>query len=141
MVKLSRQDKIWNRACLESGGPSPAAGDQALASLLLAHGLAMNGGVVHALECLSQAELAAAVAGFDYFDLAEASRVFQQCPDETEETELRLNQLYWATVPSDRRWRMLFALSFLHHQRHLLPQIPGHMPNNSFKPTPLRGAA
>ena len=101
VLKLSRQDMIWNRACLESGGSSPAVGDQALVSVLLAHGLAMNGGVVHALECLSEAEIAAAVSGYNYFGLTDASRVFEQVPGDSEEIEERLNQMYWAAVPSD----------------------------------------
>lgn len=112
-MRISRQDQIWNRACLESGGQSPAAGDQALASLLLAHNLAMNGGVVHALECLTQPEVAAAVSGFNYFGLAEVARIFQELPDDTEETEERLNQLYWATVPSDETLVHAFRIKLL----------------------------
>ena len=100
-MEASRQDQIWNRACLEATGFEPAAGDKALASLLLAHGLAMNGGVVHALEGLSPAELAAAIAGFKYFGLTAAAHVFEQVPDDTEETEERLDQMYWQAVPSD----------------------------------------
>ena len=61
----------------------------------------MNGGIVHALECLSQSQIAAAVAGFNYFGLSEAAHVFEQLPDDTEETEERLNQQYCAVVPSD----------------------------------------
>ncbi|MDE2407030.1 MAG: hypothetical protein KGL91_04100 [Xanthomonadaceae bacterium] len=101
VIKLSRQHEIWNRACLESGGATPAIGDSALASLLLAHGLATNGGVVHALECLSQTELSAAIAGFTYFGLNEAAQVFQQSPDNSEGSEDRLNQMYLAAIPSD----------------------------------------
>ena len=100
-MKLSRQSEIWNRACLEAGGSEPGAGDIALASLLRAHGLAMNGGAVHAMECLSQAELAAAIAGFKYFGLAAAAHVFEQAPDDSEETEERLNRMYWQAVPND----------------------------------------
>ena len=101
MLKLDRQTQIWNRACLESGGPTPAAGDVALASLLLAHGLAMNGGVAHALECLSQAETSAAIAGFNYFGLTAASIVFEQRPDDSEDAQERLDMMYRAAVPSD----------------------------------------
>ena len=72
-MKLSPQDQIWNRACLESGGTSPRTGDQALAALLLSHGLVMNGDVVHALECLSDSEIAAAIRGFEYFGLMEGA--------------------------------------------------------------------
>ena len=52
-MQLSLADQIWNRAALESGGPAAREGDRALAALLLAHGMVMNGGVGHALEVLS----------------------------------------------------------------------------------------
>ena len=100
-MKRSRQDEVWNRACLESGGVTLATGDRALAALLLAHGLAMNGGVVHAMDCLTKSELTAAIAGFNYFGLTAASRVFEQAPDDSEETEERLNRMYWQAVPND----------------------------------------
>ena|SRR5690348_16825485 len=96
---MSRQDQIWNRACLEGGGTEPAVGDAALASVLLAHGLVMNGGVVHALECLSSAQVAAAIAGFKYFGLTTAAYVFEQPPDAS--AEQHLNHMYWQAVPND----------------------------------------
>ena len=68
MYELSLADRIWNRAC----GPDPLRtlpGDRALADLLFAHGLAMNGGVLHAVECLTASELSDAQAGFSYFGL------------------------------------------------------------------------
>jgi hypothetical protein len=65
MYELSLADRIWNRAC----GQDPLRtlpGDRALADLLFAHGLAMNGGVLHAVECLTESELSDAQAGFSY---------------------------------------------------------------------------
>lgn len=112
-MEVSQQDQIWNRACLESGGPSPKAGDHALASLLLVHGLAMNGGAAHALESLSQSEIAAAVAGFNYFGLVAAADVFKQAPDDSEETEELLNRMYWAAVPSDETLQHAFHAKLL----------------------------
>jgi hypothetical protein len=112
VLKLSRQDEIWNRACLESGGATPAPGDSALASLLLAHGLAMNGGVADALECLSESEIAAAVAGFTYFGLTEAAQVFQQITNDSE-AENRLNRMYFAAVPSDETLAHAFRIKLL----------------------------
>ena len=61
-------DIIWNRAC-EGGGRNPSTGDHALAALLKAHGLAMNGGIMHAVECLDASELADAESGYRFFDL------------------------------------------------------------------------
>ena len=112
-MQLSRQDQIWNRACLEAGGSEPAAGDVALASLLLAHGLAMNGGVVHAMGCLSPTQLDAAIAGFNYFGLAAAAHVFMQSPDDSEATEERLNQMYWQAVPNDATLVQSFRIKLI----------------------------
>ena len=61
--------RVRNRAALESGGECPGPGDRALSSLLLAHGLVMNGGVHHALQCLSPSELHAAIDAYSYFGL------------------------------------------------------------------------
>jgi hypothetical protein len=43
-------DLIWNRAALEHGGTAPGIGDRALADVLSFHGLAMNSGVLEAVE-------------------------------------------------------------------------------------------
>jgi hypothetical protein len=59
MHELSTADRVWNRAALDAGGSPPREGDRALAALLLAHGMIMNGGVDHAVEALSAEELAA----------------------------------------------------------------------------------
>ncbi len=85
----------------------------------------MNGGVVHALECLSQPEVAAAVAGFNYFGLVEAARVFQQLPDGTEETEERLNQLYWAAVSNDETLAHAFRVKLLASPEEFAPTDSG----------------
>lgn len=77
------------------------AGDSALAAVLAFHGPAMNGGVLHAVECLSTTELAAACAGFRYFGLhrvaaflGEASRAVADGED-LEELEGNFNEQYW----------------------------------------------
>lgn len=72
-------DDVWNRACAEAGRPKElvAPGDRALADMVLAHSLAMNGGVLHAVECLDPAELIGAVAGYRYFGLVDAAQVIE----------------------------------------------------------------
>jgi hypothetical protein len=55
-------DLIWNRAALEAGGIKPRRGDVAIVSLLYAHDLVMNGGVLHATELLNDDEFSAARA-------------------------------------------------------------------------------
>jgi hypothetical protein len=102
-VAESRDGRIWNRAVLNSGGPTPRPGDVALAALMRFHGLAMNGGVEHALEVLSHRELDAAIAGFEHFDMAEVASVLAALRSSTSnEKELdMLQERYGALVPSD----------------------------------------
>ena len=65
---LTRTDLIWNRAC-EGAGSATRQGDKALASLLVFHSAAMNGGVFHAIELITAAELSAAMDGYKLFGL------------------------------------------------------------------------
>lgn len=59
--------RVWNRAALEQGGPDAREGDRALAGLLYAHRFVMHGGLAHAIEGLTDEELAHAIAGYRYF--------------------------------------------------------------------------
>ena len=113
-MELDEKGCVWNRTALES---DPCEGDLALAGLLLAHGLVMNGGVEHALEVLSPAELEAAIAGFRYFTLdavadllAEASRGFSD-DAEVEEVERRYGILISEDAVIGNRFEAVFALS------------------------------
>jgi hypothetical protein len=75
---LSDADLVWNRAALDGGGSAPRTGDRALAALLLAHGLIMNGGVEHALDLLSPVETMAAIEAFKFFDMADVGDLLEQ---------------------------------------------------------------
>jgi hypothetical protein len=103
-------DRVWNRATLNAGGEQPRAGDVALAGLLLAHGLAMNGGVLHAIEVLNQTEVDGAIAGYHYFGFHEAAELLAHVraalddtlsPSEEDQLEQQANQGYDALIPSD----------------------------------------
>ncbi len=87
---------VWNRAAMHSGGSSPREGDRALSAVLRVHGLVMNGGVFHALEVVSEAELRASCAGFGYFGFAEVADLLEAACDEewTDESEGRFNGAY-----------------------------------------------
>jgi len=104
---LDDADRIWNRAALEAGGDSPAAGDRALAALLLVHGLVMNGGVHHALESLEPGELAAGADGYAYFGVEDVAAFLRGATDDpilstwTEDTEVASNDRYEEMVPDD----------------------------------------
>ena len=58
---------------MDAGGQAPRPGDEALASLLRVHSLAMSGGLLDAVERLSPDALDAAQSGYRVFDLPEAA--------------------------------------------------------------------
>lgn len=128
MAELSLTAKIWNRAC-QGGAESPRTGDIALADMLLFHSPAMNGGVLHAIECLSAQQLSAACAGYRYFGfesiadlLGSAQTAVSHCKD-FEALEERLNQQYWALVPDDA---VLVKRFECHYQENPLEYSPVH---------------
>jgi hypothetical protein len=106
MADLTVADMIWNRACSEDRLRA-LPGDRALADLLRAHGLTMNGGVLHAVECLSAEELTDAQAGYRYFGLAEIAslvaraRKLFETGDDLERHERQLDGHYADLIPSD----------------------------------------
>lgn len=112
-------DRVWNRAALDSGGTAPRRGDHALADALAAHGLVMNGGVLHALEVLTPDQVRRAASGLEYLGLAQASRVLLETLEasirfgDSEELEVQSNERYWAVVPDDStlaaRFEQVFA--------------------------------
>lgn len=115
---LSVTDRIWNRACLCSE-PAGREGDRALAAVLLLHGLAMNGGLLHSLGCLDEAQLESAINGFLYFGLSGVEPVLRYgaaeiaAGRETDALEAELDRRYAQFVPDDdaldeafrRQWR------------------------------------
>jgi hypothetical protein len=109
----SRQDEIWNRACLEGGGPNPSEGDSALSSLLQVHSLVMNGGVLHALESLAPEDVARAIAGYRYFELSKAAEVLAQVYENNEEAEKASNAAYWHAIPGDETIQHAFRIKLL----------------------------
>jgi len=122
----SRQDEIWNRACLERGGANPAEGDRALASLLQAHGLIMNGGVLHALEVLSQQERANAIAGYRYFGLLGAAEVLAQTYAASDEAEEASNAAYSLAIGNDEVLAHAFRVKLLSHPQVFAPLVRAH---------------
>jgi hypothetical protein len=108
MHQLSAADRVWNRAALDAGGSAPHEGDRALAALLLAHGMIMNGGVDHAVDALSADELSAAVRGYKFFGLDDAAGLLS---DATAADELQLEEatrLYSLLIPNDGTLAGLF---------------------------------
>lgn len=106
-MNMTSADRVWNRAALEDGGDSPGPGDRALASLLLLHGLANNGGIHHALECIEPAELLAAADGYAFFGFDDCAAFLRGADSNpllstwTEETEVAANRRYFQLIPND----------------------------------------
>jgi hypothetical protein len=104
---VTSADQVWNRAALESGGNSPGPGDRALASLLLVHGLVMNGGVHYAIESIESAELAAAADGYAFFGFDAVATFFRGASVDPvlsiwdDDTEVVANRRYEEMVPDD----------------------------------------
>lgn len=66
MLDLTTPEHIWRRAC-GSGPDTPGLGDAALMAMLTFHGLVMNIGALHGIECLTEEQVAASRAGYRYF--------------------------------------------------------------------------
>ena len=79
MWQMSKDaDFIWDRALLDGGGTLPRTGDLALSRLLQAHGLAMNGGVFHAVELLAGERLVGAKEGYRFFGYPQVANLFER---------------------------------------------------------------
>ena len=106
----------WNAAALQSLD-SELPGDQALTSMLLAHGLVQNGGVVHAISVLEKSGSAEAAQAFRYFGLPQVAELFEELvlrleealsEDEEDRLEHTSNRRYWSAVPDDATLEVLY---------------------------------
>jgi len=126
---MSPADVIWNRAAMDDGGPSPSVGDTALASLLYAHGLAMNGGVLHAIECCTDAELDAALAGYRFFGFDSVTSIFSDARSAIDsESDLKaaepmFDARYTEMIPSDLPLRDAFEHNFAKNSANFSPLL------------------
>ncbi len=124
---LTDANQVWNRAALQEGRPSYRAGDRALADMLLAHSLAMNGGVHHSAEVLSRSEWDAAQAGYRYFGLDAVAALLATIRSQsdrgeiTDEEEAHANEEYSRLIPDDEsltsRFEAIFATRRLEFAR------------------------
>ena len=101
-------DQIWNRACGFGVTTSVlGAGDLALEAMLSFHGVAMNGGVLHATACLDIAKLECASSGYRYFGLNEVADLLRGTSDRVSNSqdlnslEVQLNEEYGRFIPDD----------------------------------------
>jgi hypothetical protein len=79
--------------------------DTAASAVWIAHGLVMNGGVLHCVQALSKRELRTTIAGYRLFGLSLAADVLMEASrvplDEIDTAEPRLDAAYAGAIPSD----------------------------------------
>ncbi len=126
-MRLSTADLVWNRAALDGGGANPLAGDAALAAVLRAHGMIMNGGVLHVFEALSDSEFAAAQEGYRFFGFSDAATLIEyanRIPEEQRgESESALDAEYARIIPTDGTLVDAFKAHFLSHPNQFAPLL------------------
>jgi|SRR5688572_13849117 len=94
-MELSKADKVWNRAAVDAGGPTPRAGDKALAGLLHFDSLVCNGGLGHGFDVCSKTEIEAAIEGFRYFFLSDVADFLIEAENYSEEMQEGLSAKYY----------------------------------------------
>jgi hypothetical protein len=104
-------ETIWNRAIFSGGGGSPEIGDIALATAITFHGLAMNGGVLDAVERKS-ADLSRVEDAYQWLGLGQIAALLEAVrqdvaagalddDDRAEALEHAADQRYQTILPSD----------------------------------------
>ncbi len=118
---------VWNRAG-ESLALDPRPGDLALEEMLLFHGLAMNGGVLHACESLgAEGVLDGAQAGYRYFglgavaDLIDDGTVMPDTAGGDDPWRDDLTTRYRSIVPDDAALWARFEIMFRAHPADFAP--------------------
>ena len=125
MYPFTEAQKVWNRACGQAECSSPGVGDSALTALIAFHSLAMNGGMLHALEYRSEVEVISAVEGYRFFGLDQAGDMIESAlserreiqsrgddPEEVEHLESILDVRYDVHVPDDQTLMVAFERTF-----------------------------
>lgn len=103
-------DRIWNRAL----GPADGAdrdGDAALRAVLEFHSMAMNGGVLHAIQRTPAGELARAREAYRLYGFAGVAGLIatpideDADPDDLDDLEEELDGAYADDIPGDETLR------------------------------------
>jgi uncharacterized protein YpuA (DUF1002 family) len=109
---VDHADAVWNRAAVDGGGPRPLHGDAALTAVLRLHNLAMNSGLLDAIERLTGPELDAAERGYTWLGHPDAAQVIAYVRDQVhsgaldsddraDRLEQEADQRYADVIPGD----------------------------------------
>jgi hypothetical protein len=123
MQNHQHEDAIWNRACLQP--IRTHLGDRMLSDLLQAHGMVMNGGVLHAAECLSDSELQDALIAFSFYGLEPAAEILSQAKEVTHSDEDP--ELYEERLDAAYSKVILMTNALSKNSRFSFCQTPPHM--------------
>jgi hypothetical protein len=134
MYEFTQADHIWNRACTLDVARL-MAGDRALAALILFHGLIMNGGVLHALECMESEpqKFEAAMSGYrvfgfdhvaDFLTVARSIAVVTLTDDDFDSLEAKLYGRYRDQIPDDSTLAERFEAYHRDHPEQFAPLSP-----------------
>jgi hypothetical protein len=114
---------IWNRAAVDGGGPRPFYGDAALTAVLRLHGLAMNSGLLDAVERLPDQQLDAAENGYEWLGLPDAAEVVIHVRDKIRAGALKdTDQAGELEHDADQRYRETDAALQVAFRRRLAEQ-------------------
>lgn len=97
----------------------PGPGDKALRDMLSFHGVAMNGGVLHALQIEDRAAIDAAISGYAYFGFSEVSDFIDKAATtilgdfDPDELEPKLDKAYGELIPDDSTLDTRFEATLL----------------------------
>lgn len=103
-------DEVWNRACADvTHRALTQAGDRALVAMLLVHSLAMNGGLLHAVESCASDEVHDGINGYRYFGLHDAADVVRDVVDRWGDGDLDLAAAEALEIEADERYAQAVA--------------------------------
>jgi hypothetical protein len=134
VYEFTQADLIWNRACTLDVADL-MVGDRALAALILFHGLIMNGGVLHALECMESEsqKFEAAMSGYrvfgfdhvaDFLTVARSIAVVTLTDDDFDSLEAKLYGRYRDQIPDDSTLAERFEAYHSDHPEQFAPLSP-----------------
>lgn len=124
---LSDADLVWNRACFGKLEEFKCRGDRALVALLLFHNYTMNGGILHAVECLQPRELAAVRSAYRFYQFHAVAELILEIGSAVtwaavpDTLEASIERRYSKAIPDDKALSDRFEKHFEAHPSDFAP--------------------